>query len=65
VFGLQVNVAARISAIAEANEILASSVVRALCAPGRSRFVEPRTVRLKGVPGEMVVYVAVRATEVE
>jgi class 3 adenylate cyclase len=65
VFGLQVNVAARISAIADANEILVSSVVRALCAPGRCRFVEPRTVRLKGVPGEMVVYVAVRATEVD
>jgi class 3 adenylate cyclase len=58
VFGLQVNVAARINALADAGQILVSSVVRDLCAPGRAQFSTPRTVRLKGVPGEMTIYEA-------
>ena len=56
VFGLQVNIAARISALAGANEILVSSVVRDLSPPGQFRFGEPRSVELKGVPGEIILY---------
>jgi len=57
-FGLQVNIAARISALAEPGEILVSSVIRDLSAPGRTEFSAPRSVVLKGIPGEIIVCTA-------
>ena len=57
-FGLQVNIAARISALAEPDEILVSSVIRDLSAPGRTEFSAPRSVALKGIPGEITVCTA-------
>ena len=57
-FGLQVNIAARISALAEPHEILVSSVIRDLSAPGRTEFSAPRSVVLKGIPGEITVCTA-------
>ena len=55
-FGLQVNIAARINAIAEAGEILASAVIRDLSPPGRVRFSASRTVNLKGIPDPITIY---------
>ena len=57
-FGLQVNIASRINALAEPNEILVSSVIRDLSAPGRTEFSAPRSVTLKGIPGEITVCTA-------
>ena len=57
-FGLQVNIAARISALAEPDEILVSSVIRDLSVPGRTEFSAPRSVALKGIPGEITVCTA-------
>jgi SARP family transcriptional regulator, regulator of embCAB operon len=57
-FGLQVNIAARISALAEPHEILVSSVIRDLSAPGRTEFSAPRSVVLKGIPDEITVCTA-------
>ena len=55
-FGLQVNIAARINAIAEAGEILASAVIRDLSPPGRVRFSASRTVTLKGISDAITIY---------
>ena len=56
VFGLQVNVAARINALAAPGEILVSQLIRDLAPPGTHEFGAPRVVSLKGVPGEITVY---------
>ena len=56
VFGLQVNVAARINALADPGVIVVSSVIRELAPPGLFEFADPQTVTLKGVPGEITIY---------
>jgi DNA-binding SARP family transcriptional activator len=58
-FGLQVNISARINALADKGEILVSSVVKELAPPGRYDFIDPRAAELKGVPGQTTVYTAV------
>ena len=55
-FGLQVNIAARINALAASGEILVSSVIHDLSPPGRVTFSEQRTVALKGVPDPVTLY---------
>ncbi|MDQ1447433.1 MAG: family transcriptional regulator, regulator of embCAB operon [Actinomycetota bacterium] len=55
-FGLQINIAARVNALAGAGEILVSSVIRDLAPPGRFDFEDRRDVTLKGVPGDFSVY---------
>jgi class 3 adenylate cyclase len=52
-FGHHVNVAARVAAAADGEEILTSSLVHELTRSlGRFDFAEPRTLRLKGLDGE-------------
>ena len=57
VFGLQVNVTARLNALAAPGEILVSQLIRDLVPPGTFQFGAPRVVTLKGVPGETTVFV--------
>jgi pimeloyl-ACP methyl ester carboxylesterase len=59
--GLAVHLAARVSAVAGAGEVLVSSTVRELVAGGGIEFDERGVHRLKGVPGEWALF-AVRAT---
>jgi class 3 adenylate cyclase/predicted alpha/beta hydrolase len=57
--GLNVHIAARIAALADANEILASSTVRDLTAGSGLRFEERGTHELRGVPDPRIVLRAV------
>jgi class 3 adenylate cyclase len=50
--GLAVNIAARVTAAAAANQVLVSSTVKDLVAGSDLTFGMPRTHTLKGVPGE-------------
>ena len=54
--GIAVNVAARVSALAEADEILVSRIVRDLVAGSGTRFSERGTHKLKGIPEQWTVY---------
>ena len=54
--GLAVHVGARISAAAQAGEVLVSSTVRDLVAGSGIEFEERGTHELKGVPGEWTLY---------
>lgn len=57
IFGKHVMLAARVGGLAEGGEILVSSLVREIAsARGDLSFGEPRTVALKGIAGEHVVY---------
>jgi class 3 adenylate cyclase len=57
IFGKHVMLAARVGGLAEGGEILVSSLVREIAsARGDLSFGEPRTVLLKGIDGEHVVY---------
>ena len=49
-FGLCVNLAARICALAGAGEVLVSDPVQALLARSERRFVAPQRVTLRGAP---------------
>ena len=56
-FGNAVNKAARVAAAADGNEILVSSLVHELTRSlGTFQFGEPRSVQLKGLPGEHRLY---------
>jgi class 3 adenylate cyclase len=56
-FGHAVNYAARITAAASGGEIVASSLIHGLLgATGEFTFEEPRTLELKGIDGDQVVY---------
>jgi adenylate cyclase len=57
IFGKHVMLAARVGGLAEGGEILVSSLVREIAAArGDLSFGEPRSVALKGIEGEHVVY---------
>jgi class 3 adenylate cyclase len=57
IFGRHVMFAARIANLAEGEEILTSALVREIAsARGDLKFGEPRTVTLKGIEGEHLVY---------
>lgn len=61
-FGLHVNVAARVAGQAAGDEILVSSLVREIVATrGDLRFGEPRPTELKGLAGTFVVHPVVWA----
>jgi class 3 adenylate cyclase len=55
-FGLTVNLTARICARAKAEQILASPVVRELCTGKLFQFSELGAVQLKGIPGPVVLH---------
>jgi class 3 adenylate cyclase len=57
-FGLQVNIAARISALAQPGEILVSSVIHDLSPPGQITFSGFKTVDLRGVPDQVTICTA-------
>ena len=59
--GLAVHLGARISALAEANEVLASSTVRDLVVGSGIEFAERGVFELKGVPGEWHVHLVTAA----
>ena len=50
--GIAVHIAARIAALAEADEVLVSSTVKDLVIGSRVTFAERGTYELKGIPGE-------------
>ena len=57
IFGKHVMIAARVGGVATGGEILVSSLVREIAsARGDLKFQEPRTVLLKGIDGEHLVY---------
>lgn len=56
--GLAVNIAARVSALADSGEILVSSTVKDLVAGADIEFADRGTAALKGVPGEWRLYLA-------
>ncbi|HET9730564.1 MAG TPA: adenylate/guanylate cyclase domain-containing protein [Acidimicrobiia bacterium] len=57
IFGRHVMFAARVAAQAQGGEILVSAIVREIAsARGDLQFGEPRTVELKGIEGEHVVF---------
>jgi class 3 adenylate cyclase len=57
IFGKHVMLAARVGGLANGGEVLVSSLVREIAgARGDLHFGEPRTVPLKGIEGEHVVY---------
>jgi class 3 adenylate cyclase len=57
IFGKHVMLAARVGGLANGGEILVSSLVREIAAArGDLGFGEPRSVALKGIEGEHVVY---------
>jgi class 3 adenylate cyclase len=59
-FGRHVNYAARVAALADADQILASQLVHELAAPmGDFRFGPPMSVELKGFDGSQVVHAVV------
>ena len=56
-FGLHVNLAARIAATADGGEILASSVTKAILdTSGEIEFAQPRSAEFKGIPGRHMVH---------
>jgi class 3 adenylate cyclase len=56
-FGHAVIIAARVAAQAQGNEVLVSSLVNELTrSVGTFEFGEPRTVELRGIPGEHQVF---------
>jgi class 3 adenylate cyclase len=55
--GHHVNLAARVSAAAFAGEVLVSDPVRRIVeSSGAVRFGEPRTVSLKGIPDDQLLW---------
>ena len=56
--GLAVNIAARVSALADTGEILVSSTVKDLFAGAGIEFSDRGTTELKGVPGEWRLHLA-------
>ncbi|HEY3724722.1 MAG TPA: adenylate/guanylate cyclase domain-containing protein, partial [Acidimicrobiia bacterium] len=56
--GIAVHIVARVSALADAGEILTTRTVRDLVAGSEIRFVDRGTHVLKGVPDEWQVYAA-------
>jgi class 3 adenylate cyclase/pimeloyl-ACP methyl ester carboxylesterase len=56
VLGMAVHVAARVSALAEASQILATSTVKDLVLGSGIGFAKHRTTALKGVPGSWQLY---------
>jgi class 3 adenylate cyclase len=55
-FGRHIIVAARIAALADGNQILASGVTKEIASTGEFRFGEAQTVSLKGIEGDYTVY---------
>ena len=53
--GMAVHIAARVSALAGANEVLVTSTVRDLVAGSGVRFEDRERINLKGVPGEWLL----------
>ena len=53
--GMAVHIAARVSALAGANEVLVTSTVRDLVAGSGVRFEDRERITLKGVPGEWLL----------
>ena len=53
--GMAVHIAARVSALAGANEVLVTSTVRDLVAGSGVRFEDRERIKLKGVPGEWLL----------
>ncbi len=60
VAGMAVHIAARVSALAGASEVLVSSTVRDIVTGSRHRFAERGEHALKGVPGQWRLYALVR-----
>jgi class 3 adenylate cyclase len=56
--GISVNIAARVSSLAQADEVLASRTVKDLVAGSDIEFEERGTHSLKGVPGDWEVFAA-------
>ena len=56
VTGMAVHVAARVAALAEPSQILATSTVKDLVLGSGIRFARQRTAKLKGVPGSRQLY---------
>jgi class 3 adenylate cyclase len=54
--GMAVNIGARVSALAEAGEVLVSGTVRDLVVGSGIEFADRGTHPLKGVPGEWHLY---------
>jgi class 3 adenylate cyclase len=54
--GIAVHIAARISSLAEADEVLVSSTVRDLVVGSRLSFAPRGAHALKGVPGEWALF---------
>jgi class 3 adenylate cyclase len=54
--GIAVHIAARVAALAQADEVLVSSTVKDLVAGSQLSFAERGTHQLKGVPGEWRLY---------
>src|SRR5262245_48073428 len=61
--GIAVHIAARVAALATADEVLVSSTVKDLVAGSGLRFRERGTHVLRGVPGEWHLFALERATE--
>jgi class 3 adenylate cyclase len=61
VAGLAVHIGARIAALAEPGEVLASSTVKDLVVGSGLEFAERGTVELRGVPGTWNLFAVVRA----
>ena len=55
VAGMAVHIAARVSALAGANEVLVTSTIRDLVAGSGVRFEDRELITLKGVPGEWLL----------
>jgi class 3 adenylate cyclase len=60
VAGMAVHIAARVSALASASEVLVSSTLRDIVTGSRHSFAERGEHALKGVPGEWRLYALVR-----
>ena len=54
--GIAVSLGARVSALAEADEVLVSSTVKDLVAGSGIPFVDRGSAELKGIPGEWRLY---------
>ena len=59
--GIAVHIGARVTALAEAGEVLVSATVRDLVAGSGLAFSDRRSHVLKGVPGEWRLYGAERS----
>jgi class 3 adenylate cyclase len=58
--GIAVHIGARVAAIAGANEVLVSSIVKDLAAGSGLRFLDRGSHSLKGIPGERRIFAVER-----